>query len=54
MENLLVWIIVGAAGLWAVLRMLRKRNSGNSGSCGSGCGRCGDASKPNPLVKLRR
>jgi hypothetical protein len=51
MENIIVWVIVGAAGLWGGIRLLKKRKSG---ACASGCAGCSCPSKPQPLVTLRR
>jgi hypothetical protein len=52
MENVIVLLIVGAAGLWWTLRLARKRKTT---SCASGCGGCSCPSKsPTPLVTLRR
>ena len=52
MENVVVLFIVGAAGLWGGLRILRKRKAT---TCSSGCQGCSCPSKsPAPLVTLRR
>lgn len=51
MENLVVWSIVGVAGLWGGMRLFRKNKRGG---CGSGCDGCHCASKPQPLIQLRR
>jgi hypothetical protein len=55
MENFIVFFIVGAAGLWGGLRVLRKRKAS---ACSSGCAGCSCPSKPSsassPLVTLRR
>jgi hypothetical protein len=52
MENVIVFVIVGAAGAWGAFRLLRKRKTA---SCSSGCGSCSCSSKPqSPLVTLRR
>lgn len=52
MENLIVLTIVGAAGLWGGLRLIRKPK--NTSGCGSNCGGCHCASKPQGLVNLRK
>ncbi len=55
MENLVVWTIVGAASLWAGIRLWRRPKAGSCGSgCGGGCGGCSYAGKPQTLVQLRR
>jgi hypothetical protein len=50
MENIIVGAIVALAGLWAGLRLFRRRKAS---TCASGCSGCSVASKPQPLVKLR-
>ncbi len=52
MENLIVFLIVAAAGVWGGWRVLHRRKAG---SCSSGCAGCSCPSKPTaPLVTLRR
>jgi hypothetical protein len=51
MENLIVFLIVGAAGAWGIFRILRRRKPT---LCSSGCGGCSCPSKSSPLVTLRR
>jgi hypothetical protein len=53
MDNIIVAAVVGAAGIWCGLRLLRRRK-GNA--CASGCAGCGatGSPKPLPLVQIRR
>ena len=52
MENLIVVAIVALAAVWAGLRLFGRRKA--AGACAGGCAGCSVASKPQPLVQLRR
>jgi hypothetical protein len=51
MEGIIVCVIVGLAGLWAGNRLFGRRKTS---ACSPGCAGCTCASKPQPLVTLRR
>jgi hypothetical protein len=51
MENIIVAAVVGVAGIWCGVRLLRRRKSN---ACASGCAGCGTAGAAPPLVQIRR
>jgi hypothetical protein len=50
MENIIVGVIVGLAGLWAGIRFFAKRKAR---ACASGCAGCDASEKPQPLVQIK-
>ena len=48
METLLVWIIVGMAGLFLFRRFLGQFRTAGNGCCGSSCSGCPSKGKPGP------